>query len=979
MNSKIYIFSVSFFLISNIFSQSNGYILKKRAFTYADGLPSIDVTCGVADKYGFLWFGTRNGLCRYDGNKFIVFSKKKYNFRGTKIANLTYDGDLGIIISYEKIFGMFNAENKPCPETDVININSLKVYTLTNYYPNLPFKEADCFSIRNSPNNKIIFRNTGAFQEWNYTKTNGFQKQVTQNDEIPFLELNKKSIGHYFDKIPIINYSKDNYSTTFTNPKINQNEDFKNRFATFKKNRKINFSQNDYSGTAIVNDSTKLFQPEMGVLDIFTNNGKEKFVNIQINSFFKDNQQNYWFCTNEGLVQLTIKKKKFNNFFTKENAWITGNNAVRGIYANNNMLYANLYDYSVLKTPSGITFFKGGSNFAIAAIDGYFWSTNYNLRKFNLQSKEMEFLYHPQNGEIWSIFSLNTSSILLGTANGILLYNKATNTCSSIALGEFPPAVFAYKIFRNRSNQIMVVANNGLYILSDQGAVMDYYSYNAKDKNKKFPFENIYDVYQDTEGIYWIGTNYDGFFRWDKLAKTFRQFDIEDGLVSSTINTIQEDNFGYLWLGTDYGLVQFNKKTFAVKNFTTKDGIANNEFNRTSSFKDENGVLYFGGMNGITSFNPNNFLSTEAVSTSPLSITNYNVFDKISNAFEDNTASILTNRKIVLEERYPFFNISFSLMDYEERNHNYAYMIAGLDNHWTYTTENTLKIGSLPYGKYTLKIKAQAENGSWSNQEITIPIQVILPFYKTWWFLGLTFLTIIGLVIFFFKKRNYDLNKKNEKLELTVKKRTKNLETALAEQLSLTQEIHHRVKNNLQLIRAIIEMQINSTPNASNKGVLKDTSRRINAMTLVHEMLYTTEKIEKISAKTYLNELVEKINEMVNDESLNIEFKLDIENVYFNISDCVSVGMITSELLSNSIKYAFIDIQQPIIQINLLYNTSTKKAVYTVKDNGVGFANVSPGGLGLRLIDIFTRQLNATYTIDTKHGSCFTFEFTVTH
>jgi len=240
----------------------------------------------------------------------------------------------------------------------------------------------------------------------------------------------------------------------------------------------------------------------------------------------------------------------------------------------------------------------------------------------------------------------------------------------------------------------------------------------------------------------------------------------------------------------------------------------------------------------------------------------------------------------------------------------------------------------------------------------------------------LLFSVAIIIIFVVFKQRNYLLKKKNEKLATIIKNRTKDLELALAEQLSLTQEIHHRVKNNLQFMTAIIEMQINATDNYSNKSVLKDTSRRINAMNLVHQMLYNTEKIEKIAVGEYLKELIERINEIVNDNFMKIEFDILVDEVNFNISDCVSIGMITSELVSNSIKYAFKNVRHPRISIHLNYNAHTQQVIYKVKDNGVGFEKTDNAGLGLRLIDIFIRQLNGTYTINTQQQTLFTFQFT---
>ncbi len=220
------------------------------------------------------------------------------------------------------------------------------------------------------------------------------------------------------------------------------------------------------------------------------------------------------------------------------------------------------------------------------------------------------------------------------------------------------------------------------------------------------------------------------------------------------------------------------------------------------------------------------------------------------------------------------------------------------------------------------------------------------------------------------------LRKENQKLEKLVSERTSELELSLKEQMALTQEVHHRVKNNLQFIGAMLEMQINAIENESNQGVLKNTSRRIASMTLVHEMLYNRDTLESISLKEYLHELVTKFYDMIEDKDLNIHFKVKIEDVCYNINNSVAIGMITSELLSNSIKYAFEGIENPEIEINLRLDEANKTMIYTISDNGKGYdpKNVQ-SGLGSRLIDIFSRQLKGKYVITNTSGLKYTFEF----
>lgn len=209
---------------------------------------------------------------------------------------------------------------------------------------------------------------------------------------------------------------------------------------------------------------------------------------------------------------------------------------------------------------------------------------------------------------------------------------------------------------------------------------------------------------------------------------------------------------------------------------------------------------------------------------------------------------------------------------------------------------------------------------------------------------------------------------KNRKTNLFLEQKNK-------EKNILVQEIHHRVKNNLQFIAAMLTMQINSIKDESNQKILKETSRRINAMSLVHEMLYNKEKLEYVSLKEYISELVAKLKELVYDTDEPIDFKLNIEDVKFNINNCVAIGMITSEIISNAIKYAFSNIKNPTITITLKHHKTDKNIVYSIQDNGVGLvASENKAGLGLRLIDIFSRQMEADYTTINDNGLKYIFK-----
>lgn len=191
----------------------------------------------------------------------------------------------------------------------------------------------------------------------------------------------------------------------------------------------------------------------------------------------------------------------------------------------------------------------------------------------------------------------------------------------------------------------------------------------------------------------------------------------------------------------------------------------------------------------------------------------------------------------------------------------------------------------------------------------------------------------------------------------------------------LVQEIHHRVKNNMQFVKSMLEMQIGVEESESSTKSLEDVYRRIDAMSLVHEMLFIDEANMNLSIKDYLEKLIDFSNILYNKDH-KIAFKLTCVNVELPIDQIVSIGIIATELLTNSIKYAFQDHQEPTISFELTQNGSNYQINYS--DNGVGMTQKeeeSRKTLGMRLIDIFSRQLNGEYSIYSDNGFHFDLKF----
>lgn len=229
-------------------------------------------------------------------------------------------------------------------------------------------------------------------------------------------------------------------------------------------------------------------------------------------------------------------------------------------------------------------------------------------------------------------------------------------------------------------------------------------------------------------------------------------------------------------------------------------------------------------------------------------------------------------------------------------------------------------------------------------------------------YLFLIILTLLLLVIAFLLYRIYVSNKI--------------LKEKFKEKEALVQEIHHRVKNNLQFVNSIINMQTNVVQNELEATVLNETSRRIRSMALVHEMLYNKNNETGINMQEYLKELIKNIEDLINSSGKKIDFILDVDQLIFDISTATAIGMIVSELTSNSLKYAFKKTKNPEIKIELKQrNSPNYELIYT--DNGVGLPeNYSKTNkLGMRLIDIFSRQIKGSYVFENQNGLMYKINF----
>jgi two-component sensor histidine kinase/integral membrane sensor domain MASE1 len=227
------------------------------------------------------------------------------------------------------------------------------------------------------------------------------------------------------------------------------------------------------------------------------------------------------------------------------------------------------------------------------------------------------------------------------------------------------------------------------------------------------------------------------------------------------------------------------------------------------------------------------------------------------------------------------------------------------------------------------------------------------------------------------RRMERDMRELNRSLETRVAERTTALEAALAEQTVLLQEVHHRVKNNLQVISSLLDLQGNSSDDVVIQRTLADAQGRVRSMALLHQMLYEQKNFSRVRLDDYLRQLTEHALASARAAHVTVEF--DLDPVGLDLQRAVPCALLVNELLTNVCKHAFPEQRPGTLTLQLRAPGSDGLARLSVCDDGVGLpGDVAPGEtrtLGLQIVPLLAEQMRAQLHITAEPGACFELRF----
>lgn len=985
MNKYIIVLLISFITFPSIYGQKDLFEVQKIGIK--EGLPSRFVFDIVQDKDGFIWISSPGKISRYDGNNFKTYHARDLKISEVNSTHLAVDENNNI---WFVVMGKSAAKFK---NSGVIDTEKDSIYTIEAYSNNL-FKKDDIASLNRSiVNNNEWFIATRQGKIYKYK--NGFEE----------IYQSKKSVDYFFkgqaqaddaywviqgtelkkvvNQKVIENFSFDSKEEKIIYPKrivqrtpsviVEVIQEGK-RFAywelegtKFVPYCALDYPQPNSAGLVYATKDHQYFykngkiviQNYTGeVLFQYDNFEKKGFGqgNLKYQTAYLDRQNILWISTENGLLKIIKKKNPF--------SLIEPNNSIRGIYldtlqqlwvggylrSNRLNLSTNEEQELQLNGHPAMGFQKDS--------DGQLWIGNSGHSLLRYESKRKEFteyafdnvpsLYLPFENPI-------SKKLWIGTSKGLSYFDKSTQQVIPIPLTKsLEQEAIEVRHFHYNSKGIWVVTDKGLLLMDSKNEVV------LKHINTfvGLPFDNLNHLHEDKEGIFWLATKGDGLIAWNIAKNTFKQYRKENGLSNNTIYAVYEDDFENLWLPSDYGLMCFDKKTLSTRVFLPENGIAHEEFNTFAHHKAKDGTLFFGGLNGITTFHPKDIKVSEK-SKSTLQITNVKVVEADEKTYTEKTDEFLHTNKIELNPGDRNLEIELTLLDFIKSTENqFAYQIEGHQDQWVYTADNKIFIVKLPYGQHTLKVKARNALGNWSSKELNIPITVATPFYLQWWFILLAVLACIGSIISFFKWRFKQLEKDRRQLETEVKQRTLQIEkdketiTVQAEELKQLDKaktrffsnITHEFRTPLTLIIGPLRQLIKAKEDIPPIRLASVLNNAQSLLQLINQLLDIS-KLESGKMKVEVNrgdiilfaqELVEGFHYLATEKHIELVF-FSKKGEWKTNFDKRKLEKVIYNLLSNAIKFTP---KGGIIQFSLSkgFKKNQEWVVLNVRDNGKGIS-----------------------------------------
>ena len=830
------------------------------------GLSQSSVYAIFQDRRGFLWFGTEDGLNRYDGYTFktykpdpdvptslsdrwitsIIEDRDGYLWIGTRQGGLNrynpqteqfrqfrHDRDMSSSLSDDHVNTLFLDKNG---NLWAGTQSGLDLYNpAANTFMHYTFSPTETESLTGRNVTAIYQDDRGRF--WVGTSTGGLNEFDLKTQKFTAYQHDTDDINSLSnDHVTAITEDADSMLWIGTRGGLNRFDPDAGRFERFNSSDKDPQSLSSDSVNVLRVDSTgNLWIGTANGLDRLSPTG-DRFVHYNNDPTFQNSLGNdfvaaiyedrggvLWFGTRGGGVSKYDRQR--DNFAYYRHDPKDPNSL------SDNMIFPIFIDsegYAWIGTlGSGLNRFTRSTNQVIRYQhndnkpnniisnwvysiredqEGYIWiGTSNGLDRYD--RKKNNFTHFQRNAGNPDSLSANMVNVVyvdsqnnlwVGTAAGLDLFDRETRTFKHYSPEVGNPDSLSGSsvsaILEDGEGGLWVgTTDSGLNRLDLQTGKFRQYRFDLEDKNS-ISNDYILSIAEDTRDRLWIGTGGGGLNLYQPKTDSFTYYLEKDGLSNGVVYGILEDPLGDLWLSTNYGISRFNPETGTFHNFDAGDGLQSNEFNSNAYAKAQNGEFYFGGINGLTVFNPLTIKEVPYLPQVALTSLTQDAQPVVTNS------SIETVRDVVIEWPRNSIEFEFAALSYNQPNKNeYAYTLENFDDSWHYIgTKRDGRYTNLPGGKYTLLLKAANSDSIWNEEPVRINVTVIPPFWQTVWFQIFLGMLAVVAVMGGIRLRTKAIQDRNRELERLVRERTSALEKR-SEEIQALYEADEKILRNVSL------------------------------------------------------------------------------------------------------------------------------------------------------------------------------------
>ncbi len=895
-----YLSVLVFFVFISVESKEQRHF---KHLSIQDGLSQSYVTTIVQDDKGFMWFGTQDGLNRYDGKEFILVNRSSNpSLTDNYILNLiaipnneemlfsTINGDLfwfnrlnGIVIKVD--LAAFGIEKSGLFRDFIYDEVEESIWLI---------REQDGlfkYSLKTKTFKKMVINNSDALKTgrilikgdddilWIGTET-GLVSYHINSDSIEELISNETQVEMLDSPIYAIAKSENGTVWLGTNSGLYY-FDAKNK----KKQVKVYKVEGKpllngrVTGILVLDNRIWISTINSGVFEIdvqtetyhnYRNelNNTYSLSSNYVHTLFKDKDETIWFSTSGfGLSKTDNRVNKVNHIKRGEKLTSLKNNMIR----------------SFNEEEDGTIWIATGGG---------------GIHRFNMQNNEFLMINPEVQKEfplIWDIEKdINKRFLWLATDRGLVRFNKEKQTTEVLKLLN-EPVIIANLYLHNDTTLVAGTIGKGMFIINPQTKSIKRFVRNAK-VDGSIPNDFMFAFARHSDSQFWVGTyggglslfsleNFtsipfstfsNGVKESDTKITTLKAFkailfigtsngitvfntntkkvsyvSTAEGLANSYIYSVENDRFGYFWVSTNRGLsrVDFTKNgRDGILNFTPNEGLQSHEFNSNSSLLTKKGLLFFGGINGFNYFNPTKMQISnkhDTIAISKVTLNNEHVYPFFDSK---NSTLVLTPNDLSISINLTSFNFSTA------NDSEFAYKLDGFDTKWVYIGNRFfIQFTNLNAGDYTLYVKGTNTDGVWSGEQKLLNLVVLPPFWLTWWFRSLLIIIFVSSLSVYVSR----VQKRKNELQVAVLEKTKELSKSEA----LFRMISENVADTIIVMNSDLFV-----------SYLSPSISRLLGYTV--DYIYTLKIFELVHPDDYKRVKASVINAFHTNEILTIEFRM---------------------------------------------------------------------------------------------------------